>query len=684
MRKFLVILTLFSLHLASFAQSDDWDELVEELAEEAGEEYTDGEESAAFAAQIDELADLHEHPFDLNSATREQLATLPFLSDAQVEAILDYRSRYGAFRSVGELRLVRELGLREQRWLSLCSFIGSASPSTQPRKVAGSRQELMTRLDVPLYKRDGWPWERGIANRLRYTAQIGSHWDFGARAENDAGEPMFNRQNPLWDAWGAHAMLSRWRFVETFIVGDFKASMGEGLVINNGFHLGKQLTSLWRRPAELRPHRSAEEARFLRGAAAKVVITPPISLTALYSFRKLDATVQADNSVRAINTSGLHRTASEMERRRTLGCHTTAAHLAWDGRTLRLGASAMYQYYDHQFRQGTALYRQIYPEGYQFGAVSADYALHYRHLYVSGETARSFAARKESPDAVNPSSGRGWATLNKATYRFSPNTSISAVQRFYSRNYFSALASAYGENSAVQNESGITLLADADRVGPFALRAYVDFFYSPWPRYTMTRASHGFEAVAQATCNLSRTRRLTLRYSLKSKERSDRRYRTSRLRATYAQTVSERVSLQASAFATHVAAVSPMERTTGLALVPRVDYAAPNSRLRCSLAATLFATGLGAPDAYTNAAYDSRLFMYEPSLFQSFGMVSLYGKGERLAASVRWQASRRWQLQAKCGLTHYHDRDRISSGPTMIRSPWRTDLQLLARWQLRR
>ncbi len=393
--------------------------------------------------------------------------------------------------------------------------------------------------------------------------------------------------------------------------------------------------------------------------------------------------MQPDNSVRTINTSGLHRSATELERRRSLGCHTTAAHLDWNSSNVRLGASAMYQYYDHQFRQGPSLYRQIYPEGYQFGAASADYSLRLGHLYVSGETARSFAAHKHDKETANPSSGSGWATLNKASLRLSPNSSISVVQRFYSRNYYSALASAYGENGRVQNESGLALLVDADRLGPFDLRSFADFFYSPWPRYTMTKASRGVEAVAQATCNLSRTRRLVVRYGFKSKERSDRRYRTNRLRLTYAEDLTPRLALQASAMAAHVAVASLSQHTAGAALVPRVSYSTASQRLRCSLSAALFATGLTAPEAYTSAAYDGRLYLYEPSLFQSFGLVSIYGKGERMAVSARWQPSPRWQLQAKCGVTHHRDRDIISAGLTLIKSPWKADLQLLARWLLR-
>ena len=664
------------------SQTDDWDTLIEQLAEESVDADAD-DESAALADQIDELTDFHEHPLDLNAATHADLLRLPFLNDVQAEAIMDYRLRYGVFRSIEELRLIKELNPKDLRWLRLCTFVDHNQDEATQRLRPRNRHELMMRFDLPAYKQQGWSWARGIANRLRYTAQIGSHWDFGVRAEKDAGEPMFTSHNPLWDAWGAHAMLKDWRCVETLIIGDFKVSMGEGLVINNGFHMGKQLTSLWRRAAVLRPHRSADESNFLRGAGITIRLAVPFSVSAIYSYRQLDATIQPDNSVQSINTSGLHRTASELARQRTIACHTTTAHLAWDARHVRFGASAMYQYYDHQFRQGAALYRQIYPVGYQFGAVSTDYGLHIGNLYVSGETARSFAARSQSPDANGNSSGRGWATINKAMWRFSPNTALSAVQRFYSRNYYSALASTYGENQRVQNESGVTLILDADRVGPVAVRAFIDYFYSPWPRYTMTRASHGFEGAVQAVYSLRRGRQITARYSLKSKERSDRRYRTSRLHISYVHALSDAFTLQAAAHATHVAVASLNQRATGLALVPRADYSSRDGRWRCSLAATLFATGLGAEASYTNANYDSCFFLFEPTLYQSFGMVNLFGRGERLAASTRWKVSSRWQLQAKCGVTHYSDRDEISQGPTLIRSPWRTDLQVLARWLLK-
>jgi competence protein ComEA len=49
-------------------------------------------------------------PVDLNSATAEQLESLPGVGPATAEAILGYRKEHGRFRSVDELLEVRGIG----------------------------------------------------------------------------------------------------------------------------------------------------------------------------------------------------------------------------------------------------------------------------------------------------------------------------------------------------------------------------------------------------------------------------------------------------------------------------------------------------------------------------------------------------------------------------------------------
>ncbi len=674
-RRFTIFFILFLMSVGTaYAQTQEWDELLQELMEE---QVSDEDDSDSWAEMLDELIDLHEHPLNINTVTREELERLPFLDSKQAEAIIDYRVRYGAFHSLGELLLIPELDRSQTRWLRhlmTATVEPKGNDDKSINKRSDWRQELTTRTDVPLYERAGWPWAQGIANRVRYTWQPDCHWDFGLRAEKDAGEPMFTRDNPLWDSWGGHVMFkdgamgSRLNW-QTVILGDYKATFGEGLVMNTGFRFGKQQTNLWRNPSLLRPHRSTDEYRFLRGAAATLAMGRQWTFTALYSWRKLDATVQKDNTIRAINTTGLHRTESELARRGSLNSHTAALHLAWQQGGGRVGLTALYQYYDHQFAQPSTLYRQIAPEGYQFAAFSTDYALRGSHLSLSGETAFGLAERN-----------KGLATLNKAVWRPNNDWQLSLIQRFYGKNYFSPHASAFGENTTVQNESGLCFLVDAQHLGPFAVSAMFDYFYSPWPRYTMTRYSEGFETALQASWQSNHRQRAFLRYALKSKESSDRRYYSHRLRATYARSWNQVWSTSISTFFHLNTIPSTDERSTGVALMPRIECAPTNSRLQATLAAIWFSTD----------DYNSRLYIYEPSLAQTFGFQMLYGRGERLVAKFRYQLGRsnkalhRLQIQFKAGVTHYRDRSVISSGPTLINSSWKPDLQLLLRLQLHR
>lgn len=676
MRRISIIFLLW-MPLAVVAQtpSEGWDELMQQLSEEL----VDADDEQQWESQLELLTELHENPLDINSASREQLLALPFLSERAVDGILNYRAQNGRLRSLGELLLVGEMNSSERRWLH--HFVKVSDEAEQGRGKTQSwwgkgRHEVFARADVPLYNRAGWSWSRGLANRWRYTWQQGGHLDAGLRAETDAGEAMMNRQTPLWDSYGGHVQLKEVGPLKNAVLGDFKVGFGEGLVLNNGLRLGKLSMGLWRTASGLRPHRSADEVNYLRGLGVTLDLGRQWQLTALYSYRKLDATVAADNTVQAINTTGLHRTEGELNRRGSLGSQLTALHagktfrFAPDARgvrpsSLRLGVTALYQYYDHRFRQGAQVYRQLLPDGYQFGAAGVNYGLQSSRLFFGGETARSFSRNARGDRG-------GWATLNKAAWRFSTNTQLAVIQRFYSQNYFSPYAMTYGENSRAQNESGVTLQLDTRHPLGVSLNAYVDYFYSPWPRYSMSRSSSGWEGMVQATYSKHRGRSLTVRYSVKSKEQSDRRHLSHRLRATYAHTFSPRWSGQLAGFLHRYHEEGG--NSTGYALMPRVDFTSRSRALRLSLFGALF----------RSSDFDSRLYVYEPSLLQTFGMQQLYGHGQRLGSTLKWQTRNgRWAAQLKAGVTHYSDRDEISSGVLRIDSSWKADVQLLCRLLLR-
>lgn len=361
------VILFFLLPIPLCAQSDawEWEEVLQGIAEEMGQDAN----SQAWESQMELLNEQNDNPFDLNNATREQLLTLPFLTENVVDAIFNYKILHGAFHSFGELLLVPALSYRSRQWLRFFVTIDTTALSTYRQHSdttwwGHSTHDILTRTDIPFYERAGWSWQRGIANRLRYTWKQGQHIDAGLRLEKDAGEALFTRENPFWDSYGGHLMLKDLGVLRQLLVGDFKAGFGEGLVLNNGFLFDKTTTTLWRTNG-IRPHRATDEVNFLRGAAATLDFGSHWTVNALYSYRRLDASVAADNTVSTISTSGLHRTSGELEHKGSLGSHTTTFHADWHNIHWHAGATALYQYYDHQFRRGSSAYQQIRPAGHK-------------------------------------------------------------------------------------------------------------------------------------------------------------------------------------------------------------------------------------------------------------------------------------------------------------------------------
>jgi competence protein ComEA len=73
---------------------------------------------------------------NLNTATRDELIALPGIGPAKAQAILDYRSAHGAFRSVEELKDVKGIGAKRFEKLKGELTVGGA-----PGKAAAGSAE---------------------------------------------------------------------------------------------------------------------------------------------------------------------------------------------------------------------------------------------------------------------------------------------------------------------------------------------------------------------------------------------------------------------------------------------------------------------------------------------------------------------------------------------------------------
>lgn len=624
---------------------------------------------------LQELEERHAQPQNINEATREDLERLLFLTAEQVEALLAYVYRYGGLQTLGELQLIKELDYDTRRFLPLFFYAAPIKKQTADERLKTllkrGKHIFATQLDIPLYQRDGYKYysdeewlknlnKKYLGNALyhswRYRFVSGKKLYGGVTAEKDAGEPFGSYGNRPYDALSGYVVwngVNRW--LQTVALGDYRLSFGEGLVLGSGFLRGKD-GNVWSFSGVadvrgIRPHTSTGECFFFRGAAS-TIRWGKVDITAFYSYRKHDATPCGQDSVSTLRTDGYHRTPTEVERKHNLTMQGVGGNVIWRPGAFYMGATAYRLHTSQYFVPGTALYRAYYPEGTDFWVAGTHYGWRGYRWAFSGETAYS-------------NNHRGWATLNRANYRFSSRYRLTLVQRFYSYKYHSFFASAFGEESQVRNESGVFVGMETSPLDYLHVKGYVDFFYSPWPRYTMTRSSHGQEGFIEVQHPGGSRCRFTWSYRFRHKAKSDVYRYHNYLKGQMAMQFTQALEWNTVVLFHGMPAAATEKGSRGFACVQRLKGQWWGNRLRATLTEAYFHTD----------DYDSRLYFYEPDLPYVFYSPAYYGKGIRSALTLHGT----WKMlcmSVKCGCTHYFDREEIGSGAQRIPHATKSDISL--------
>jgi general secretion pathway protein K len=88
---------------------------------------------------------------DLNTATVEQLSTLKGIKAKKATAIVEYRQKNGAFKSVDDLKNVPGIGQKTVDKLRSELTVGGAAPAAQPKaapKPAASKADKANKADA--------------------------------------------------------------------------------------------------------------------------------------------------------------------------------------------------------------------------------------------------------------------------------------------------------------------------------------------------------------------------------------------------------------------------------------------------------------------------------------------------------------------------------------------------------
>ena len=648
MKQGIILLVLLFFSFPVIAQNRySWDDFVQEYTAD-DETLLDEEERLVY---LEELKLLYEHPLNINTASVEDFQQLPFLNEQQIESIHAYIYLHGEMKTLGELRLLPLIDTQTYRWLHLFVYAGEGEKKEKEGIFSRLKNDFSSRIDIPLYKRKGYSTTNGYAGnplyqRIRYEVGNSKHFRAGFHIEKDAGERYF-------DSYSGFALLKDMGILKTVVVGDYRIGLGEGVALGGSNWFSKSAPTS-KTQSGIKPLTSTDEINFLRGAAATLRLGKRWELTTFASYRQKDATLNKDGEIQTLQTSGYHRTASELKNKNSATATTAGGGLSWQNKGFHLGATGYYMHYNKIMNPGTATYRRYYPKGQNFGVGSIYYGYSKYRLTLAGETAYS-------------TERSGIGTLNRLQWIISKRYTLSAVQRFYGYKYYSFLNGAFAENSTAQNESGVLLHLKAQPWQQWQFVCYVDFFHNPWPRYRMTHASTGQEFMLQATHHINNKNTIELRYQLKRKEQGDVMEPHHRAKLQWTCTPSTIWKLQTTGW------LHTVLGSTGWSLQQTASCNIPKPAIRLALMAAYFHT-----DDYT-----SRIYLYEPSLYSSVSSAQYYGKGIHSVLTARWTSpNKHWMLEGKYSLHKHFDRSEQGSSLQTIYSSWKNDISLQVRIQI--
>ena len=653
------------------------EDVIEDILARLAEE---DEGETDYSAYYDDLYEMAQSPLNLNTATREQLEALLFLSDIQVENLHYYLYMYGDMQTVYELRLVE--GMDEETIRCLLPFIVVEPGERKPDKLYArevwryGRHEVYARFGGNVERAEGYratddgkeraypgsPLHHQLKYRFHYKDRI---WA-GLTMEKDAGEPfLINKKG--YDFYSGYAQVNQMGVFKTLVLGDYRAAFGEGLVVRTGFSLGKSAEALntSRSPAGLRRSGSADEYNFFRGVGATVRLGS-WDVTAFYSHKKIDGDT-AGGVFPSIIRTGLHRTDTERSRRHAVRQQVAGGNVTYTHGRLQVGATALHTRLSHVLRPQPALYNGTYFEGDRQTTAGLHYRFRIGKLNVSGETALT----------------QGWAaaTVNGVSFAPTPRMGLVAQHRYLSPRYDTFFARVFGQTtSRCMNEHGVYIGAEVQPFRRWRVSAYADVCRYPWLRYGVPSPSTGTEYLLHVEYLLQPEWRMYWRARARLRQKGDThttcptetlvptdqwqfRYVLDRTmgRFRFQTMLYGNLSRQAGAAWTY-----------GASAVQDVSVAFSRIPLRLDFRYQFF-------DARD---YDNRIYCYERDVLHAFSIPMHYGLGSRYYLNVKYDIMDSLSVWFKVAQTVYADgRTEVGTGRDCTPGNRRTTVRALVRWK---
>ncbi len=659
--KKIALLSLFSFLFFPFghAQEEEFQSRLTDYMEDLMEEESS---KIDFEEVMSEMESRMSNKINLNTADKTQLSELPYLTEFDIQNIIRHRQSFGNFQTLYELKNIPNFDQEKIfRILPLITIEQEQQKKNWRQEIERGKHFIYNQYQQVIQQKKGYLPDSlgkskytGIPSRyyLKYQFRTVEKVSFGWLGERDAGEPFGVRRDEVFDFKSAHLQIENvWRF-KRINIGDYKANFGQGLVIGTSCLFGKSSNTLntFQQQEGLKKYTSSNECGFLRGAGATLV-TRNLEVSLFFSHKKTDANLN-DTYITSLKTDGLHRTVSEISKRKNVTESIIGWNTTFTKKSLQIGCTFLAYRYSDTLAPTDKMYNHFkLRETDRHFNLGVNYKYYFRRMSIFGESAID--------------ANGGCASLNAISIIPNSRIGILVLQRWYQPKYQANYSNAFGENSKTENEEGWYLGAKLLPVKKIEFSIYSDVFVFPWAKYNINYTSKGEEFMVHLQYNTNKRMNMQLKY--KYKDYIDQGYNKQNIRYINHLRIKQ---IETQTLIEGNRAKSVSKESFGWVMSEDVQIRKRN-------------IGLNFHYAYFDASeYNNRFYLYERDILNAFSMPQLYGKGHRIDINFKWDFNTHVQLNINYGMYIYTDgRTTIGSSNEQIEGNKSSMIKGLLRWR---
>ncbi|WP_439183084.1 helix-hairpin-helix domain-containing protein [Carboxylicivirga taeanensis] len=669
-RLLLLGLVCFTFASVIAQQPDDIQKLISDMLESVADKQLT---NVSYEELVNDLVALNQMPINLNTATKEELEELFFLTDYQIENILYYRYVNGPLYSIYELQAVDQLDSLTISYMLPFVKVAPAEAKVKQYFLGSILARVQSTVQTPagyLPKNDSVP-AAYLGSKEKWMTrgrlQFGKRAEVGFTLEKDQGEQAFPNHFPAADFTSGFVKINQpLKFIDTWMVGDYRLSFGQGLAMwtDMAFSKSPETAQLRRRAKGIAPYSSVNESSFLRGTAIQMS-WQNFSFAPFVSYKKRDASVLSDSlaeeRLSALQETGYHRTQNELANRYAVNELVYGGSVAFQHHLIQVDAGYVSWEVDHPIEQKEHLKDKYRFSGKQQESAWLSHTLFLNRLLVFGE--------------VTAQNQMHYGIYQGLTYNAGSDVVMSLAYRKYSRGYTAILSNPFSESSTRGGESGLFASISCKPVSRVELKAFVDVFSYDWLRYNVYKPSDGVEWFAQVDFRINEFHSVYLRYKSTQKEINDTQsqqhytitnYQKDNIRAFYAFSPDDKWRFQTQL--EHAVYEKQEQTSRGWTAFQDIRYKA-GKQLSASLRYIVFDID----------DYNSRIYSYEPDVLYAFTIPAYLHKGTRLIGNISFSPLPGLRIWGRLAHTTYANQQEIGTGNQLIKgnklTEWKLQLQ---------